>query len=363
MTTGAEVDHPGPLTLDLASGRIYWGNYGSETIDYAKLSGGGGGELDTSPVSLENDATGLAIDPSAGRIYWSENESARISYANLGGGGGGELNTEGATFERPYGIAIDPLDGRVYWGNYGNGEVREGAIAYASLGGGGGGDLTISAPATVSGPQDPVVLASPSALAPPTIAGGWVNGSVLTCSRGVWAADYAGSYTYRAPHAYAYRWTLNGVPIAGATAPTLAATQGGGYACTVTAANAAGSATQASTRYAVAGAVRVKKVRRNKRKGIATIVARVSAPGLVTLTWQEGGQAAAQRQSGGYREADRQGQGQGEEDAPQEGQGEAGDDHPLHRPGRRVGGHRQEDQAEEEEAPALSATGLSARSN
>jgi hypothetical protein len=127
------------------------------------------------------------------------------------------------------------------------------------------------------------VLASPTALAPPTIAGGWVNGSVLTCSRGVWAADYAGSYTYRAPHAYAYRWSLNGVPIAGATAPTLAATQGGGYACTVTAANAAGSATQASARYAVAGAVRLKKVRRNKRKGIATIVARVSAPGLVTL--------------------------------------------------------------------------------
>jgi hypothetical protein len=59
---------------------------------------------------------------------------------------------------------------------------------------------------------------------------------------------------YQAPRTYAYQWSRDGQPIAGATASTLTATSAGEYTCTVTAANAEGSGAQAGAKPAVAAA-------------------------------------------------------------------------------------------------------------
>jgi hypothetical protein len=282
---GVPVANPTAIALDLAGGRIFWANnkVGEVGIAYTRFDGSGGGALDTSPETILEGPSGLAIDPNANRIYWSEPNEDWLAYADLNGGGGGSLDPAAATIDEPYGLAFDPLTSRVYVGNYGNGEERDGGISFFNAGGGGG-DLTLAPPASVAGPQDPVILRGPSGLTPPLIGGSSANGSILTCSQGTWAADFAGSYTYRAPHTYAYQWSLNGVPIAAATAATVAATQGGSYACTVTAANAAGSAAQVSAPFAVAGTVKVTKLKLNKKKGIATLFAKVSGPGAIVLT-------------------------------------------------------------------------------
>src|SRR5204862_437709 len=91
----------------LCADRIYWGNRGNNTISYANLdNSGGGGQLDISG-SNPNEPHGLTIDLATGRIYWT-NLDSRISYTNVdGSGGGGELNLSGATEKGAVGLAVD----------------------------------------------------------------------------------------------------------------------------------------------------------------------------------------------------------------------------------------------------------------
>ena len=76
--------------------------------------------------------------------------------------------------------------------------------------------------------------------------------SVLSCSQGRWAPDLVGSFLYRAPHSFAYRWSVNGAAISGATASTYTASGPGDYRCRVTASNAAGGTSQTSAPHTVA---------------------------------------------------------------------------------------------------------------
>jgi hypothetical protein len=242
---GAVVYDPEPIAIDTAAGRIYWGNAGNDTIYFANLAGGGGGQLDTTGAPPVNSPSGLAIDPVSGRIFWSSSSGDSVSFANLTGGGGGALATTGAKVDAPYGLALDPAGARLYIGNYGVTEERLGVFVSAALNGSGGFPINIPS-APVNGPQNPVILRAPSAATPPTVTGKATFHSLLTCSTGGWAADYAGSYLYQAPHTYAYQWSHDGAPIAGATANTLEVPSAGSFGCTVTAANQAGSAVQSS---------------------------------------------------------------------------------------------------------------------
>jgi hypothetical protein len=280
-TSGAEVDNPGPITLDLAAGRVYWGNYsGEEKISYANLDGSGGGNLDTTGAPDLEGTTGLAIDPTSTRIYYVGETT--IDYANLSGGGGGELNVAGATYDDPYGLAIDPATNSIYWTNEENGTNPEGALAYASLSGLGGASLNPTAP--VNHPQDPVIQSAPAGTAAPTVSGAATPGSVLSCSTGSWAADLAGGFFYQAPTSYGYQWNLNGAAIGGATGSTYTAAGAGSYTCTVTASDQAGSSNQTSSAFTVAATLRFKKIKRNLKKGTATILAQVSGPGKLSLS-------------------------------------------------------------------------------
>jgi hypothetical protein len=242
--SGAVVNSPEPIAIDTASSRIYWGN-GNGTIYFANLAGGGGGQLNTSGAPPVQSPSGMAIDPVSGRLFWVSSGEDTVSFASLGGGGGGILSTTPATVNNAYGLALDPVAGRLYIGNYGQEKERLGAISTVALSGGSGIDLNIST-APVDGPQNPIILRAPSAASPPTVTGKATFRSVLTCSTGGWAADFAGSYLYQAPHTYAYQWVRNGAPIAGANASTFTIASAGSYGCTVTAANQAGSAVQSS---------------------------------------------------------------------------------------------------------------------
>lgn len=263
-TAGTTLSGGYRLALDPVAGRVFVANQteGGIAISYVNVNGSGGGNLSTAGATPTKGSNGLAVDPAAGRIYYLNNELKGVSYANLNGSGGGDVNISGAPFEGPYGLALDPSLSRLYWANYGNGETATNAFGFANPGGGGAGGIT---PATVNGPQDPVILKSPSGTGAPTIARSAKTRSELTCSQGSWAADYPGSFVYQAPRTYSYQWALNGTAIAGATAPTLATTKPGSYSCAVTATNQLGSANQTSAPINVKAA-KVKLTTKKKAK-------------------------------------------------------------------------------------------------
>ncbi|HWP32843.1 MAG TPA: hypothetical protein VNL97_03750, partial [Solirubrobacterales bacterium] len=244
-TTGATFNGPYKIALDPVAGRIYWANYkpAPEVISFANAdNSGGGGDLNLAGATPPEGITALVTDPAGGRIYWLA--ESNVSFASLGGGSGGDVGLTGSVFDNPYGLALDPSIGRLYWANYGHGEERIGAIGFASTAGGGGAINIATAP--VKGPQDPVILKSPSGTGAPEVTRSSKSRSSLSCSTGGWAADFAGSFVYQSPRTLAYQWTRNGTAVSGATAATLEAKSAGKYACSVTATNQAGSASQTS---------------------------------------------------------------------------------------------------------------------
>lgn len=276
-TTGADVNGGYRLALDPVGGRVYWtisgpGPGSSIVVNYANVNNTGGGTLNIAGAALAEGSNGLAVDPAGNRLYWLNNTTEGVSYASLAGGGGGNLNISGANFKGAYGLAIDPALSRAYWANYGQGELKTGAIGFASLSGGGGGINIAAGP--VDGPQDPIVLKSPSGSAAPAITRAKNSRSSLTCSTGTWGADFPGSFVYQAPRSFAYQWGRNGTAIAGATSSTLAAKSAGKYSCVVTAANQIGSAAQIS---AVANVKAAKAKLTTKKKVV------VKAGGVATF--------------------------------------------------------------------------------
>ncbi len=280
-TTGATVSYPIGVALDPAAGKIYWANIIANKISYANLDGSGGGDLVTTGAAVQ-EPEGVALDPAAGKIYWANTGGKSISYANLNGTGGSNLNTIGATVNQPLGVALDPAAGTIYWLNF------ENSISYANLNGTGGRDLITKQVEAWGVALDPAagriywadangsnsisyadlddvgggnlavpyhenhflaLLKLPAAVGAPAVTR---SGSVLSCSRGAWAADLVGSFLYRAPRSFAYRWSVNDAAIPGATASTYTPSAPGDYRCRVTASNVAGGALQTSAPYKVA---------------------------------------------------------------------------------------------------------------
>jgi hypothetical protein len=272
-TTGATLEEPYKIAIDTVHNRVYWSNEKTDGISFANADNtGGGGNLDLTGATPPEYIDGLSVDPAGGRIYWLDESGEHVSFASLSGGGGGDVNITGAPFNSPFGLAFDPALGRLYWGNYNGGsENPENAIGFADLSGSVGG--ISPATAEVAGPQDPVILKSPTGTAAPVVTRSKNSRASLACSAGEWAADYAGSFVYQAPKTLAYQWTRNGQPIAGATATTFVAKSAGTYGCTVTATNQAGSASQSSA----AANVKAAKLKLSAKK------AKAKAGGLATF--------------------------------------------------------------------------------
>ena len=300
--TGAPLNKPYGVALDLGAGRIYWANYqgpATERIGYANLDGSGGGFLNTTGATAEQPDRGRdrprRADGSTGRT-----RTEKISYANLDGSGGADINTTGATTGGipSEGVAIDRAGGRIYWVSYRDRDSVSPPTSPTP-------DSTAAAAATSrrpsrtapfpgesrstrqragsTGPTTPQASAPPRSRLPaltaaaasdldldgapsqtarlPTLLKAPVGTGApkltaqialrprfLTCDEGTWAGDMPEAQLYRAPHSFSYQWTKDGQPIPGATRSDIGVegTGGGDYACQVTATNAGGSTTQTS---------------------------------------------------------------------------------------------------------------------
>jgi DNA-binding beta-propeller fold protein YncE len=228
------------IALDPVGGRVYF--YNGKNLAYVNTNNTGGGELSLTGSTVVPGGEGLAVDDAAGRLYFLGGNE--IGYANLNNTGGGDVAIGTGVVNGPWGLTFDPAIGRLYWGNENNAKEAANAIGFVNLSGVGGGISIASAP--VANPQDPVIIRSPTGTGAPAVTRAKNAPSSLSCSNGSWAADYPGSFVYQAPRTYAYQWTRNGTPVGGATVATLIAKSAGSYACTVTATNQSGSASQSS---------------------------------------------------------------------------------------------------------------------
>lgn len=153
-TTGATISLPQGLDLNLATGKIWWGNQFQSRVASANLDlTPGAADLPGSDAN-SNAVSGVAVDPGSGRIYWVNFSSNTVFSSRPDGSDQLALNTTGATMANPSGIALDPAGGRVWWTNYDQSMVGDslgGSIAYANLDGSGGGTFNTTG-ATVSGP-------------------------------------------------------------------------------------------------------------------------------------------------------------------------------------------------------------------
>ena len=291
-TAGATLDEPRGVTIDPATHRIYWANFGDgagKSISYANLDGSGGHDLITDIGSDPNAVgpEGTAIDPATGKIYWSDfGGNKLIQFADSNGTGISSLSTAGATTQGVHGVTIDTETNRIYWANW-----YSGGIGWASLDGTGGGDLETPG-MTLTKPDQPSILEKPAATQAPAVSGGSDPGTTLQCSPGKWAGDELEALLYRAPRtgSFSYRWTLDGANLPGATGTSIVAGAEGEYRCLMTAANAAGSTTQASAPHRVgttppppSNDFSFGKVKRNRAHGTAKLAVELPGPGDVTL--------------------------------------------------------------------------------
>lgn len=268
-TSGATVDSPCcRIAVDPVGGRLYWVNTpsGTSSIAFANLNNtGGGGQLNLTGSTVEPGGEGVVVDSAAGRVYFLGTSGVveALGYANANGTGGGDVSLAGATMKASWGLAFDPAFNRLYWGNEGNAELRTNAFGFVNVGGNSGGISIATAP--VANPQDPVILKSPIGTGAPAVTRNPKHPAELTCSTGSWGADAPGGFVYQAPRTLAYQWTINGA-VLGSGPERITASKAGAYACTVTAANQIGSATQTSAPISVK-ATKVKLSTKKKGNG------------------------------------------------------------------------------------------------
>jgi DNA-binding beta-propeller fold protein YncE len=142
----AAIDSPAGMAVDMKRSRLYWTDWNTDAIYWAKLSGNASGTFATGGLPVD-EPTGLQIDRERNRVYWSNFDAATLIWTRLNGGGGGTIATGAATTALVSGIAIDPKANRIYWVNF----DTPGSVGAANLDGtGNGSDLNLTGASALS---------------------------------------------------------------------------------------------------------------------------------------------------------------------------------------------------------------------
>jgi hypothetical protein len=112
FASGARSE-PRDLALDPGAGRMYWSDFGTNSIRRADLAPG---SPRTDVITGLSGPSGIALDLLNDRIYWTETNGGSIGSANLDGTGAVMLITG---LRSPSGLAVDVEGDRIYWSEIG----------------------------------------------------------------------------------------------------------------------------------------------------------------------------------------------------------------------------------------------------
>ena len=113
----ADAEYAEYIALDVADGKIYWTNWLYNKIQRANLDGTNVQDIVTGLESPEY----IALDVAGGKIYWTDWWTGKIQRANLDGTNVQDIVT-GLRF--PYGIALDVAGGKIYWTDRLTGKIQ-----------------------------------------------------------------------------------------------------------------------------------------------------------------------------------------------------------------------------------------------
>ncbi|MCE2438452.1 MAG: hypothetical protein J4F39_03385 [Candidatus Latescibacteria bacterium] len=129
LVSGAGLNGPDGLALDMAGGKMYWTDAGTAKIQRADLDGSNVEDLVTSGLSVPY---GLALDLSGGKLYWTDRQNGKIQRADVDGSNVEDLLTlAGLAF--PGEIALDVANGKMYWTNPGSDKIQRADLDGANL--------------------------------------------------------------------------------------------------------------------------------------------------------------------------------------------------------------------------------------
>ncbi len=129
LVSGAGLNGPDGLALDMAGGKLYWTDAGTAKIQRADVDGSNVEDLVTSGLSVPY---GLALDVSGGKMYWTDRQNGKIQRADLDGSNVEDLLTlAGLAF--PGEIALDVANGKMYWTNPGSDKIQRADLDGANL--------------------------------------------------------------------------------------------------------------------------------------------------------------------------------------------------------------------------------------
>ena len=117
ITTG--LSSPGGIALDVVAGKMYWTDSGTDKIQRANLDGSAVEELIATGLSSPGR---IALDFAAGKMYWTDWGTEKIQRANLDGSAVQDLVATGLT--SPVGIALDVVAGKMYWTDSGTDKIQ-----------------------------------------------------------------------------------------------------------------------------------------------------------------------------------------------------------------------------------------------
>ena len=95
---------PTGIALDVAGGKMYWTDRGTDKIQRANLNGSNVEDLLTSGLDRP---TGLALDMSGGKMYWADTGTDKIQRANLNGSNVEDLLTSADGLIDPSGLTVE----------------------------------------------------------------------------------------------------------------------------------------------------------------------------------------------------------------------------------------------------------------
>lgn len=105
ITSGLE--HPYGIAIDAQDDRLYYGDYGTNTIKRTNIDG----TNETTIASGLGDPRGIAVDTDNNKLYWCDSLSGVITQSDLDGSN----DTTIVSGTDVFGIALDSVNSKIYW--------------------------------------------------------------------------------------------------------------------------------------------------------------------------------------------------------------------------------------------------------